>query len=117
MSIPQRSKLRLSLRQWKTKAITRREQLEALKKRLEELTLSRDTWKGKAQADHDKVVELQATVKRLQAEVASLHTKVTACQAESRELRTQVADLQEETRRGALPVAVGKKIRADSLSA
>ncbi len=48
MSIPQRSKLLLSLRQWKTKAIARRKQLNALQKRQGELILSRDTWKGTA---------------------------------------------------------------------
>ncbi len=117
MSIPQRSKLLLSLHQWKTKAINRREQLEALKKRLEELTLSRDSWKGKAEANHDNVTELQATVKRLRTEVASLQTDVTDCHAECSDLRTQVTDLQEKNRRLAPPVEVCKKKRACSLSA
>lgn len=117
MSIPQRSKLLLSLRQWKTKAINRREQLEALQKRLGELTLSRDTWKGKAQANHEKVTELQATVKRLRTEVASLHTDVSECHAECRNLRIQVVDLQEEHRRLVSPVEGCKKTRACSLSA
>lgn len=117
MSIPQRSKLLLSLRQWKAKAITRREQLEALKKRLEELILSRDSWKRKAQAHHDTMTEFQATVKRLQTEVAFLHTHVTDCQAECRDLRTQVAELQEENRRLTPSIEAGKKTRACPLSA
>ncbi len=82
MSIPQRSKLLLSLRQWKAKAITRREQVRALKKRQGELILSRATWKKKAQAHHDTIAELQATVKHLHTERASIQTHVTDYQAE-----------------------------------
>ena len=109
MSIPQRSKLLRSLRQWKTKAITRREQLEALKKRLGELTLSRDTWKARAQAHRTTMTELQASVTTLQAEVRSLHATVTDCHAECHNLRTQVADLHEEHRRIAPPLEDAKK--------
>ena len=117
MSIPQRSKLLLSLRQWKMKAITRREQLEALKKRLGELLLSRDTWKRKAQADHATMTELQATVTRLQTEVLSLQTHVTDYEAECHDLRTQVAELQAENRRLTPAAKAGKKTRTGPLSA
>lgn len=117
MSSPQRSKLLRSLRQWKTKAITRRQQLEALQKRLGELILSRDAWKGKAQANHQTVTELQATVTRLQGEMASLHTDVTAYHAECCALRTQVVDLQAENRQLAPPLEERKKTDTCSLSA
>jgi peptidoglycan hydrolase CwlO-like protein len=117
MSIPQRSKLLLSLRQWKAKAITRREQLEALNKRLGELILSRDSWKRKAQADHATMTELQATVHRLQTEVVSLQTHVTDYQAECRDLRTQVTELQAENRRLTPSVKAGKKTGTCPLSA
>lgn len=117
MSNPQRSKLLRSLRQWKAKAITRRQQLEAFQKRLGELMLSRDGWKGKAQANRPKVTELQATVTRLQGEMVSLHTDVSACRVECRALRTQVADLQEANRQLAFPAQERKKTNACSLSA
>lgn len=117
MSIPQRSKLFHSLRQWKTKAISRREQIEALKKRIGELILSRDTWRGKAQVHHDKVAALQAKVNGLRAEVATLQADITEFQAELSTLRAQVADLQEQNRRSESPVNGSEKKRARSLSA
>lgn len=60
MSTPQRSKLLHSLRDWKAKAIARRQENEALKKRIVELTQSRDAWKLKAQTHLAEVGELQA---------------------------------------------------------
>ena len=60
MATPQRSKLLHSLRGWKAKAITRRQENEALKKRIIELTQSRDAWRLKAQISQAKVAELQA---------------------------------------------------------
>ena len=60
MSTPQRSKLLHSLRCWKEKAIARRQENEALKKRIIELTQSRDAWRLKAQIHHAQVAELQA---------------------------------------------------------
>ena len=60
MSTPQRSKLLLSLGQWKAKAIARRQENEALKKRIVELTQSRDAWKLKAQQHLAEVIESQA---------------------------------------------------------
>jgi len=114
---PQRSKLLRSLRQWKTKAITRREQLEALNKRLGELTLSRDTWKARAQAHRTTMTELQTSVTKLQAEVTSLHATVTDRHAECCHLRAQVAGLQAENRRIAPPPEDGKKTRSCSVSA
>ena len=60
MSTPQRSKLLHSLRKWKTKAIARRQENEALKKRIVELTQSRDAWKLNAQRHLAEVGELQA---------------------------------------------------------
>ena len=65
MSIPQRSKLLHSLCNWKKKAIARRAQVEALKKRVVELTQSRDEWKVKAQARQTKIAELHAENLRL----------------------------------------------------
>ena len=117
MSNPQRSKLLRSLRQWKTKAITRREQLEALTKRLGELTLSRDTWKVRAQAHHTTMTELQARVTTLQAEVTSLHATITDRHAECCHLRTQVAGLQAGNRRIAPPPEDAKKTHSCSVSA
>lgn len=60
MSTPQRSKLLHSLRCWKANAIARRQENEALKKRIIELTQSRDAWRLKAQIQQTKVAELQA---------------------------------------------------------
>lgn len=60
MSPPQRSKLMHALRAWKAKAIARRQENEALKKRLAELASSRDTWKAKAQATQARLEAVQA---------------------------------------------------------
>jgi len=59
MSTPQRSKLLHSLRGWKAKAIARRQENNALKKRIVELTHSRDAWKVTAQTSQAKVAECQ----------------------------------------------------------
>ena len=59
MSRPQRSKLLHSLRTWKAKAIARRQEVEALKKRIVELTHSRDAWKATAQASQARLAECQ----------------------------------------------------------
>ena len=59
MSTPQRSKLLHSVRGWKDKAIARRQENEALKKRSVELTQSRDSWRLNAQIHHAQVAELQ----------------------------------------------------------
>ncbi len=61
----QRSQLLHSLQQWKQKAIARRRQVEALKKRVAELTQSRDAWKVNAQASQALIAELQAENRRL----------------------------------------------------
>lgn len=60
MSTPQRSKLLHSLRRWKAKAIARRQENEALKKRIVELTQSRDAWRLKAQQHLAEGAELRA---------------------------------------------------------
>lgn len=60
MSIPQRLKLLLSLRRWKAKAIARRHENKALKKRLRELTRNRDAWKAKAQSKPSQVTDQPA---------------------------------------------------------
>ena len=60
MSTPQRSKLLHSLRRWKAKAIARRHENKALKKRIRELTRTRDAWKAKALSKPSQVTELQA---------------------------------------------------------
>lgn len=60
MSTLQRSKLLHSLRAWKAKAMARRQEVEALKKRLLELRQSRDAWKAKAQTSQAKLAEYQA---------------------------------------------------------
>ncbi len=116
MSIPQRSKLLHSLRQWKTKAIARREHIEAFKKRVEELTHNRDAWKGKAQANHAMVADLQAEVGGLHAEVADLRAEVGEFQSEIADLRATVATLQAENRHVAPPVDGGEKKRSRPLS-
>ncbi len=61
----QRSKLVTSLHQWKAKAIARRQENVALKKRMTELGQSRDAWKAQAQAHHALIAELQAENRRL----------------------------------------------------
>ncbi len=109
MSIPQRSKLLYSLRQWKTKAIARREYIEALKKRMGELTQSRDAWKGQAQAHHGRVVDLQTEVAGLRADVVEFQTEVA-------NLRAQVVALQTKNRQLAHPVDAGEKKHARPLS-
>ena len=64
MAYSQRSKLVYAVSQWKTKAIARRKQVDALTKRLLELTRSRDAWKAKAQARQTRIDELQATLRQ-----------------------------------------------------
>ena len=64
MPYPQRSKLLQSIRQWKTKAMARRQENIALKKRVMKLIQSRDAWKEKAHANQRRVAELQAENKR-----------------------------------------------------
>ncbi len=61
----QRSKLLKSLQQWKVKALARRHENVALKKRLAELTQSRDTWKARAQRNEMAMAALQAENRRL----------------------------------------------------
>ena len=61
----QRSKLRHSIQTWKEKALARRTQLKALKKRIAELVQSRDAWKQKAQQRQHQIMELQAENARL----------------------------------------------------
>jgi hypothetical protein len=48
------------LRNWKAKALTRRQANKVLKKRIMELTRSRDAWKMKAQAYQRRLTEGQA---------------------------------------------------------
>ncbi|MCP4339523.1 MAG: hypothetical protein GY799_11695 [Desulfobulbaceae bacterium] len=48
-----------ALQQWKTKAIARRQQVEALKNRITDLAESRDTWKAQAHANQKRIAELQ----------------------------------------------------------
>ena len=60
MSTPQRSKLIRSVRNWKAKATARRQEIKALKKRIAELTQSRDTWRTKAETFQVSLTELQA---------------------------------------------------------
>jgi chromosome segregation ATPase len=117
MSIPQRSKLLHSLRQWKTKAIARREQIEALKKRLGELTDSRDTWKRKAHACHGRETSLQIEMKGLRAEVATLRGDVGAFQAKLSDLQQQVAHLQAENQRLRPPSDASEKKLSRPVSA
>ncbi len=61
----QRSKRLRSLQQWKAKAIARRQENVALKKRLAELMQSRDAWKERAQTSQAVIVELQAEHRRV----------------------------------------------------
>jgi len=60
MAYSQRSKLVYAVSQWKTKAIARRKQVDALTKRILELTRSRDAWKSTAQAHQMLIDELRA---------------------------------------------------------
>ena len=61
----QRSKLLHSIQTWKEKALARRAQIKALKKRMTELVLSRDEWKRKAQQRQQQILTLQAENARL----------------------------------------------------
>lgn len=65
MSYLQRSKLLQSIRQWKDKAIARRQENVALKKRVAELIQSRDAWKVKAQSNQQLIAKLQAENQRV----------------------------------------------------
>ena len=60
MAYSQRSKLVYAVSQWKTKAIARRKQVDALTKRILELTRRRDAWKSTAQAHQTLIDELRA---------------------------------------------------------
>jgi len=117
MSIPQRSKLLQSLRQWKTKAIARREQIEVLKKRLGELTNSRDSWKKKAGAWHGRATGIEAALRELRTETATLHDDVAEFQATCTALQGDVTRLHAENQQLRPPSAPVKKKRAGSLSA
>lgn len=70
MPYSQRSKLLTSLQQWKAKALERRHENVALKKRLAELTQSRDAWKARAQQSEKAMTALQAENPRLAQPVA-----------------------------------------------
>lgn len=70
MPYSQHSKLLKSLQQWKAKALARRHENVALKKRLEELTQSRDTWKSRAQSGEIAMAALQAENQHLSQPVA-----------------------------------------------
>ena len=70
MPYSQHSKLLKSLQQWKAKALARRHENVALKKRLEELTQSRDTWKARAQSGEIAMAALQAEKQHLSQPVA-----------------------------------------------
>ena len=109
MSIPQRSKLLQSLRQWKTKAIARREQIEALKKRVGKLSDSRDSRKKKAGAWHERVTSLQATLRELRTETATLHDDVAEFQAQCTALHEDVVRLHTENQQLRPPNAVSEK--------
>ena len=65
MAYSQRSKLVKSLQEWKAKAIARRHENVALKKRMAELTDSRDAWKIRAQQYEAENAALQAEHHRL----------------------------------------------------
>jgi Txe/YoeB family toxin of Txe-Axe toxin-antitoxin module len=59
METPQHSKLLHSLQNWKAKALARRQENKALKKRIGELIQSRDAWKIKAQTYQQALSDLQ----------------------------------------------------------
>lgn len=71
MPYQQRSKLVKSLQQWKAKALARRQENVALKKRMVELIQSRDAWKAQARADQTLIAELQAENHRLRSPAPS----------------------------------------------
>ena len=72
MPYSQYSKLLTSLQQWKAKALARRHENAALKKRMAELTQSRDTWKARAQRSEMAMAALQAENQRLSQPVAPM---------------------------------------------
>jgi hypothetical protein len=72
MPYSQHSKLLKALQQWKAKALTRRHENVALKKRVAELTQSRDTWKARAQSSELAMVALQAENQRLSQPVTPI---------------------------------------------
>ena len=65
MATTQRSKLQHAVQRWKTKAIQRGKLLKQIKKRLNELTSSRDQWKHKAQARQARIIALQRENRQL----------------------------------------------------
>jgi len=64
MAYSQRSKLILAVSQWKAKAIARRKQVDALNKRILELTHSRDAWKTTAQTRQTRIEHLQTELRQ-----------------------------------------------------
>jgi uncharacterized coiled-coil DUF342 family protein len=60
METPQHSKLLHSLQNWNAKALARRQENKALKKRIAELIQSRDAWKVKAHTYQQALSDLQA---------------------------------------------------------
>jgi len=72
MPYSQHSKLLKSLQQWKAKALARRHENAALKKRMAELTQGRDTWKARAQHSEMAMAALQAENQRLAQPVAPI---------------------------------------------
>ncbi len=71
MPYQQRSKLVKSLQQWKAKALARRQEDVALKKRIVELIQSRDAWKAQARTNQTLIAELQAENHLLHSPVPS----------------------------------------------
>ncbi len=69
MATMQRSKLQHAVQRWKTKAIQRGKSLKQIKKRLKELTSSRDQWKHKAQARQANVMALQHENRQLRQQL------------------------------------------------
>lgn len=65
MPYSQRSKLFHAFQQWKAKAIARRQQIELLTKRVNDLVESRNAWKAEAQARQVRITELQEENRRL----------------------------------------------------
>ncbi len=75
MPYSQHSKLLKSLQQWKAKALARRHENVTLKKRMAELTQSRDTWKARAQRSEMTMATLHAENQRLAQPVAPMKKK------------------------------------------
>jgi chromosome segregation ATPase len=57
---------------WKSKAVTRNAQMKELKKRIKELSRSRDAWKEKYKENKDNLEKLEKKIKNLKKTIEKI---------------------------------------------